>query len=205
MTEPRISFFVSGKPQPRGSKNAIPYNKAHNGKLGVRFVDNNPRSDDWMGECKREALDAMAGEVMLEGPIEVILRFKFLRPQGHYSKAQIAMPYQLTRSAPKMMRTKPDIDKLIRAVLDALTGIAMRDDNQVARIQAEKEYCNERPGAQVTVIALEPGQEKRYQEAAAKKQAKRKPTMEVVSETVGDPKIVPFDQKAVGAPFDNQF
>ena len=44
----------------------------------------------------------------------------------------------------------PDLDKLIRAVLDGLTAIAYIDDGQVTRILATKEY-GERPGARVRV------------------------------------------------------
>jgi crossover junction endodeoxyribonuclease RusA len=36
------------------------------------------------------------------------------------------------------MVRKPDLDKLVRAVLDALTGIAYEDDSQVASIKASK-------------------------------------------------------------------
>ena len=45
---------------------------------------------------------------------------------------------------------KPDLDKLIRAVLDGLTGVAYVDDSQVILIQATKTYgINE--GVWVTV------------------------------------------------------
>lgn len=35
---------------------------------------------------------------------------------------------------------RPDLDKLIRAVLDGLTGVAYEDDQQVIRITAQKAY-----------------------------------------------------------------
>ena len=35
---------------------------------------------------------------------------------------------------------KPDLDKLIRAVLDGLTGVAYVDDAQVTLISASKSY-----------------------------------------------------------------
>ena len=35
---------------------------------------------------------------------------------------------------------KPDIDKLLRALLDAMTGVVYVDDSQVACIWATKEY-----------------------------------------------------------------
>jgi Holliday junction resolvase RusA-like endonuclease len=35
---------------------------------------------------------------------------------------------------------RPDLDKLVRAVLDALTGVCYLDDSQVTRIEAEKNF-----------------------------------------------------------------
>lgn len=49
---------------------------------------------------------------------------------------------------------KPDCDKLLRAVLDALTGIAFRDDKQVTEIIAGKYYA-ELDGAAYAEIRVE--------------------------------------------------
>jgi hypothetical protein len=47
---------------------------------------------------------------------------------------------------------KPDIDKLVRAINDALTGILFTDDCQVVSISMTKDYCGERrAGAYITV------------------------------------------------------
>ena len=48
--------------------------------------------------------------------------------------------------------TKPDIDKLVRAINDALTGILFHDDSQVVGITCIKDYDDERrPGAYICV------------------------------------------------------
>lgn len=47
--------------------------------------------------------------------------------------------------------TKPDIDNLAKCVLDALNGIAYRDDNQVVRLESSKFY-----GDPATLISIEP-------------------------------------------------
>lgn len=44
----------------------------------------------------------------------------------------------------------PDLDKLVRAALDALTAIAYRDDAQVTEMRAHKTY-GDYPGVQITL------------------------------------------------------
>lgn len=46
-------------------------------------------------------------------------------------------PKTVTRPEPSVA---PDLDKLVRAVLDGLTAIAYRDDSQVTSIVASKQY-----------------------------------------------------------------
>ena len=43
----------------------------------------------------------------------------------------------------KWHKSKPDIDNLIKGVLDSLNGIAYKDDAQVVMIQARKQYAAE--------------------------------------------------------------
>ncbi|SUM32095.1 putative holliday junction resolvase, phage associated [Staphylococcus gallinarum] len=40
-------------------------------------------------------------------------------------------------------RTKPDIDNLIKTVLDAANGHLWKDDNQIVEIQSFKKYADE--------------------------------------------------------------
>ena len=49
---------------------------------------------------------------------------------------------------------RPDLDKLCRAVLDALTGIAYKDDQQVVSLFATKSY-GERAGVFILLTELE--------------------------------------------------
>jgi crossover junction endodeoxyribonuclease RusA len=58
-------------------------------------------------------------------------------------------------SAPKKKQTwpvhRPDLDKLVRAVLDALTGSIIIDDSQVVSLVATKEWETNGPGVMVMV------------------------------------------------------
>ncbi len=69
-----------------------------------------------------------APPVPWEGPVEIELHFGLPKP----------------KSAPKKRRVwpdkRPDLDKLTRAVLDALTYVAFADDSQVVQIRATKDY-----------------------------------------------------------------
>ncbi len=57
-------------------------------------------------------------------------------------------PKTVTRDFPTVA---PDLDKLVRAVLDGLTAIAYRDDAQVTDIRAHKVY-GENPGVEVRIM-----------------------------------------------------
>ena len=52
---------------------------------------------------------------------------------------------------------RPDLDKLARAVLDALTDVIFEDDSQVVSLGAFKYITNpgQQPGVKVTVYELE--------------------------------------------------
>mgnify|MGYP006283744691 CR=1 FL=1 len=60
-------------------------------------------------------------------------------------------PKTVTREEPFI---RPDIDKLSRAVLDGLTGVAYEDDEQVVKLQASKEY-GETEGVTIRIIDKE--------------------------------------------------
>jgi len=112
------SFFVEGKPVPQGS---------------LKFIHGRPiheRATDlavWRANIAREARHSGVSK-QVDKAVWLRLVF-FMRP-----------PKTVKRSEPYV---KPDLDKLIRAVLDGLTGVAYDDDCQVTNIEAEKHYCDE--------------------------------------------------------------
>ena len=70
-------------------------------------------------------------ELVKEGCVIITMKFYFTRPKYH---AKMVDP-------PMRHTKKPDVDKLSRTVLDALKGIAYKDDCQAA-ISADKWYAN---------------------------------------------------------------
>ena len=56
----------------------------------------------------------------------------------------------------RFVTKSPDLDKLERAVLDALTAVVWVDDSQVAEVDKRKVYADDMPpGVNVTVAVLE--------------------------------------------------
>lgn len=107
-------FFVAGKPVPQGSLKFINGHAIH-----VRAQD----LALWRADIANSARAIGIGKA--EGAVEIILTFVMLKPKS------------VKREQPFV---RPDLDKLIRAVLDGLTDVAYVDDCQVTRITATKTY-----------------------------------------------------------------
>jgi Holliday junction resolvase RusA-like endonuclease len=75
-----------------------------------------------------------AGGEVLEGPVEVRIVCWFKRPTSHSKKRR-------EHREPKI--SKPDLDNLAKAILDALNEIAYNDDGQVYRLTVEKWYIGQ--------------------------------------------------------------
>lgn len=98
----------------------------------------------------RSAMEADGLSMISSGPVEVSLRFFLRRPLSHFRKKKGDM--LLREDAPTYAPAGRDGDKLERAVWDALTGLAFRDDRQVAQWRGEKRYAREvREGGEVGV------------------------------------------------------
>lgn len=134
---PVVTIEVLGTPAPKGSSRAI---LIRGRAVNVPGGSNKNRTQlkSWDASI-RETVIARYGE--LEAPLfvdrqlEVQLYFRLARPGGHWGKNG------LKPSAPARPRGKPDIDKLVRATLDALIGCVMDDDSRIVRLVAEKHYA----------------------------------------------------------------
>ncbi len=62
----------------------------------------------------------------------------------------------MKRGTPSFVTVKPDLDKLVRAIMDSLSSVVWRDDAQVAQVRATKLYDDiGRLGVEITVVELE--------------------------------------------------
>ena len=145
------SFTVIGTPRPAGSKVSRPvFRKDAEGrrapvmKDGVPVVataPDNPATKPWMNAVA-EAATAEWGPrdlATIDGPVFLELSFYFPRPDSHYGTGRNAGI--LKPSAPLYPdRGGYDVDKLSRAVKDALQGIVYTNDRRVVRLRAERLY-----------------------------------------------------------------
>jgi crossover junction endodeoxyribonuclease RusA len=94
-----------------------------------------------------------------DGAVGVIVTFFMPRPKSHYGSGRNAL--NLKPSAPFYPAVMPDIDKLLRAVLDGLTDAQVwHDDGQVVLVHASKRYEVEAgPGAEIVVALMDPPKE----------------------------------------------
>lgn len=93
--------------------------------------------EDWRGDVKRAFQDATPeGWEPLDEPVWVQFEFYRARPKGHYGTGR--NEGVLKASAPLFPTTKPDTTKLQRAIEDALTKLAWRDDSIVVEASSSK-------------------------------------------------------------------
>ena len=128
-----LQVFVPGIPQPQGSKNA--YVRGNRAVL----VEANKKLPAW----RQSVVDKLEAENVSCEPMTdaVDVSIVFFMPR----------PKSVTRKLPTV---KPDLDKLIRAILDAGTKAGIyNDDSQVVEIVAYKFYSDEEQpvGALITI------------------------------------------------------
>lgn len=102
----------------------------------------------WRTAIASEARSAMEGLPSFGGPVHVYARFVMGRPKSHLRTDGVS----LVRGAPRYPRL--DIDKLARALLDALTGVCVDDDSQVTLLMAEKGWDDDARGWQGVEVTI---------------------------------------------------
>lgn len=140
-----ITFFIPGIPATAGSKRGFPIRRK-NGSIGVAMAPDNERAKPWMSHIASEA--AKYFDKPIDGAVTLTLAFELTRPKGHFGAKG-----NLKLSSPRYPTKKPDITKLVRAVEDALKGIAWHDDSCVVSQSNTKRY-SERNGVTISIDKL---------------------------------------------------
>src|SRR5690606_15272597 len=124
-----IAFTVLGLPAPQGSKRHV-----GNGVL----IESSKKVGPWRDSVVYAAVSAMRGREPFEGAVAVAIEFRLPQPKT------------VRRDLPSV---RPDVDKLVRSTLDALTTAQVfLDDSQVCDLYATKRYGL--PGATISVGSI---------------------------------------------------
>ena len=115
-----LQFYVEGKTATKGSTRSFV-----RGERVVTLADN-ASLGAWTQAARWAARQAGVGLVAKPRAVKLVVTFMFVKPPSVKHR--------------DCHTVKPDIDKLLRAVLDALTGIAYEDDAQVTAVDAKKCY-----------------------------------------------------------------
>ena len=123
-----ITFTVLGTPKPQGSMRAI---TGRNGKAFLK--SDNEAMRPWRQEVGWTALRARSeagyNDVFAGRHVPVRVRYVFtFRPPGTMPKGRV------------LPAVKPDMDKLCRAIGDALKGVLYEDDGQIVESSERKVY-----------------------------------------------------------------
>lgn len=108
-----LSLFVAGDPAPQGSKRHVG---------GGVLVESCKRLPQWRKDVRAACLDAEGlPKARFDGAVNLHLEFVLSRPKG------------LPKSKPTPPATKkPDLDKVARAIFDAMTSAGVvRDDSYI--------------------------------------------------------------------------
>lgn len=145
-----LSFEVLGTPMPKGSARSFVVGERQvDGSVlharAVTVADNKKPLAHWQTQIANEARQEMrkGGPPKalpdFTGPLTVRAVFEFNRPRSVKRRRHPSV--------------KPDLDKLLRAVLDALTNVCWQDDAQVVHVTCEKRYRPE-PGPEGALIIV---------------------------------------------------
>lgn len=130
----KLFVFVAGDPAPQGSKRYV--------GRGI-MIESCKRVKPWREDVRAALLkDGQPVHSFGKGAIDLVLGFIIPRPKS--------LPKRRTPEATK----RPDIDKLARAVNDAITSAGIwHDDSQIVRCLKWKRYADhdETPGCWIKI------------------------------------------------------
>lgn len=112
----------------------------------TRFVTYDPSVND-KKDFLKSVLTQLPKEPLIT-PIVMRIEFYFKRPKSHFNSKG-----ELKKLAPLKYTKKPDIDNLLKFVLDALNKTLYVDDAQVVSLAGRKLYA-EKEGIEIDVREL---------------------------------------------------
>lgn len=146
----KITFFVPGEPKPQGRPRAF-----KNGGFAKVY---SPLTE-WRCTVLKYASDQLEKCEQLTGPLSVSIRYFFARPRSHFGTGKNSGI--LKSSAPDSHISRPDLDNLNKAILDAIGDSGLiQNDSQIDVLESQKKYCDGlmKPGAFIEIITTNKGE-----------------------------------------------
>lgn len=138
-----ISFEVVGLPSPQGSKTRMPNGAMVEGSS----KSGRAKQKTWRAAVVETSRDVAAHDDVaapLDGPLILTVDFRLPMPASRPKAARLARIWPCT--------VKPDLDKLVRGLLDGMKqGGLIRDDARVCEIHASKDEVLDWTGAEISI------------------------------------------------------
>jgi len=132
-----IQIIINGKPNAKER----PYFSTKNGKVRVFTPSKTSNFENYVKQVASPFF-----HYPIQGPIELTINFFLPRPKYLIWKTK-PMPFVYSDK-------RPDIDNLVKSVVDGLKGIAFFDDAQISILHVTKGYHSGEEGPK-TIIKIE--------------------------------------------------
>jgi len=136
-----ITFTVPGAPQGKGR----PRVGTVSGRARVFTPAKTVAYENLIAHAAQQA---MAGRPLIDGPVSCSIAIDAPIPASWSKRKQAA-----ALAGELMPTTKPDLDNVVKAILDGCNGVAWRDDVQVVDLAVRKRY-GATPGVRVMITAV---------------------------------------------------
>ena len=138
-----IEFTIPGEPRGKSRPRVV---RLKNGASTSYTPDKTVAYEDLARQRFRQQWPSAELPFPDKTPVCVMITACFSIPKSASKKARAAMTEGLISPT-----KKPDVDNVIKIVLDALNGFAWHDDAQVVLLQVTKEYTEHEPFVRVQV------------------------------------------------------
>ena len=135
-----LYFTIPGTPKAKA--------RARVSKSGFSFTPKPTKDYDvYVKEC---FLQKFPEHIPITGVVRISIQCLFPRPKSHHRTGKYSNI--LKDTAPKLHTSRPDLDNIIKSITDGLNGIAFKDDSQIWKLEASKEYTDTLPKTTVIII-----------------------------------------------------
>lgn len=143
-----IVFLIPGEPKGKARPRVV---RLKNGASTSYTPDKTVAYEELVRQRFRQQWSSTELPFPNQIPVQVKITAWFTIPKSASKKARAAMLSGLISPT-----KKPDVDNVVKIILDALNGFAWHDDSQVVNLQIEKKYTQREPFVEVKMEPYTP-------------------------------------------------